>query len=34
MVGVTEPGKCANWTSPPDRGINNMPFEFDYVRAA
>ena len=34
MVGVTEPGKCANWTSPPDRGINNMSFDFDYVRAA
>lgn len=34
MIGVTEPGKCANWTSPPDRGINNMPFEFEYVRAA
>lgn len=34
MVGVTEPGKCANWTSPSERGINNMPFEFDYVRAA
>ena len=34
MVGVTEPGKCANWTSPPDRGINNMTFDFDYVRAS
>jgi benzoyl-CoA 2,3-dioxygenase component B len=34
MVGVTEPGKCANWTSPPDRGINNMSFDYDYVRAA
>jgi benzoyl-CoA 2,3-dioxygenase component B len=34
MVGVTEPGLCANWTSPPERGINSMPFEFDYVRAA
>jgi benzoyl-CoA 2,3-dioxygenase component B len=34
MVGVTQPGQCANWTSPPDRGINNMAFEFDYVRAA
>jgi benzoyl-CoA 2,3-epoxidase subunit B len=34
MIGVTEPGKCANWTCPPERGINNMAFEFDYVRAA
>lgn len=34
MVGVTEQGKCANWTTPPERGINNMSFEFDYVRAA
>jgi benzoyl-CoA 2,3-dioxygenase component B len=34
MVGVTEPGQCANWTSPPDRGINNMGLDFDYVRAA
>jgi benzoyl-CoA 2,3-epoxidase subunit B len=34
MVGVTEPGKCANWTCPPDRGINSMTFDFDYVRAA
>lgn len=34
MVPVTEPGACANWTSPPDRGINNMAFDFDYVRAA
>lgn len=34
MVGITEPGQCANWTSPPDRGINSMTFDFDYVRAA
>lgn len=34
MIGVTEPGLCANWTSPPDRGINNMAIDFDYVRAA
>jgi benzoyl-CoA 2,3-epoxidase subunit B len=34
MIGVTEIGKCANWTSPPDRGINSMAFDFDYVRAA
>ena len=34
MVGVTEPGQCANWTSPPDRGINSMALDYDYVRAA
>jgi benzoyl-CoA 2,3-dioxygenase component B len=34
MIGITEPGQCANWTSPPDRGINNMAFDFEYVRAA
>jgi benzoyl-CoA 2,3-dioxygenase component B len=34
MIGIKVPGQCANWTSPPDRGINNMAFEFDYVRAA
>ena len=34
MVGVTEPGKCANWTTLPDRGINNQPVDFEYVRAA
>jgi benzoyl-CoA 2,3-dioxygenase component B len=34
MIGVTRPGQCANWTSPPDRGINSMAFDFDYVRAA
>ncbi len=33
MVGVTEQGKCANWIAPPDRGINNNAFDFDYVRA-
>jgi benzoyl-CoA 2,3-dioxygenase component B len=33
MVAVTEPGKCANWIAPPERGINNLPFEFQYVRA-
>lgn len=34
MVPVTEIGKIANWIAPPDRGINNNGFEFDYVRAA
>jgi benzoyl-CoA 2,3-epoxidase subunit B len=31
---VTEFGKCANWIAPSDRGINNMAFEYEYVRAA
>ncbi len=34
MIAVTEMGKCAGWIAPPDRGINNQSFEFDYVRAA
>ena len=34
MIGVTEPGKCANWTCPPDRGINNNTFDFEYIRTA
>ncbi len=34
MVGVTGQGKCANWIAPPDRGINNNSFDFEYVRAA
>ena len=34
MVGVTEPGECANWTTLPDRGINSMPVDFEYVKAA
>jgi hypothetical protein len=34
MVAVTDIGKCANWIAPAERGINNMPFEYDYVRAA
>lgn len=34
MVAVTDAGKCANWIAPPDRGINNNPVEYAYVRAA
>ena len=34
MVPVAEIGKCANWIAPPDRGINNQGFDYDYVRAA
>jgi benzoyl-CoA 2,3-epoxidase subunit B len=32
MGRVVEPGKFANWISPPARGINNLPIEFEYVR--
>ena len=32
MGRVAEPGKFANWISPPARGINNQPIDFEYVR--
>jgi len=32
MHPVTEPGKIANWISPPATGIKGKPFEFEYVR--
>ena len=33
MIGrVVEPGKFANWISPPLRGINSKPLDFEYVR--
>ena len=32
MHQVTEPGKMAGWIAPPDRGINNLPVEYTYVR--
>jgi benzoyl-CoA 2,3-epoxidase subunit B len=32
MQPVLEPGKVANWIAPPDRGINNLPVDYDYVR--
>jgi benzoyl-CoA 2,3-epoxidase subunit B len=32
MRPVTEPGKIANWISPPATGIKGKPFEFEYVR--
>jgi benzoyl-CoA 2,3-dioxygenase component B len=31
MQKVTEPGKMASWIAPPDRGINNLPIEYEYV---
>jgi benzoyl-CoA 2,3-dioxygenase component B len=32
MGRVVEPGKFANWIAPPERGINNQPLDFEYVR--
>jgi len=32
MVKVHEVGKIANWLAPPHQGINNQPFEFEYVK--
>ena len=32
MHGVNEPGKMAAWIAPPDRGINNNPVGYEYVK--
>ena len=32
MQRVTDPGKMAGWIAPPDRGINNLPLDYAYVR--
>src|SRR4051794_10029712 len=32
MQRVVGPGKIAGWIAPPDRGINNLPVEYEYVR--
>ncbi|HLS56845.1 MAG TPA: benzoyl-CoA 2,3-epoxidase subunit BoxB, partial [Zeimonas sp.] len=32
MGRVVEPGKFANWISPPAMGINRQPVDFEYVR--
>ncbi len=32
MQRVTEPGKMAGWIAPPDRGINKLPLDYEYVR--
>ena len=29
---VTEPGKVAGWIAPPEIGINNTPFDYEYER--
>jgi benzoyl-CoA 2,3-epoxidase subunit B len=32
MLRVGQPGQMAAWIAPPDRGINNLPVEYEYVR--
>jgi benzoyl-CoA 2,3-dioxygenase component B len=32
MVRVTEPGKFANYIAPPQKGVNEQPIEFEYVK--
>jgi benzoyl-CoA 2,3-dioxygenase component B len=32
MQRVIEPGKMAGWIAPPERGINNLPVEHQYVK--
>jgi benzoyl-CoA 2,3-dioxygenase component B len=32
MHKVIEPGKMASWVAPPERGINNLPVEYEYVK--
>jgi benzoyl-CoA 2,3-dioxygenase component B len=32
MKPVTEPGMMAGWIAPPDRGINGLPVDHNYVR--
>ena len=32
MQRVVEPGKIAGWLAPPDRGINNLPVAYEYVK--
>ncbi|KPK04609.1 MAG: benzoyl-CoA oxygenase [Betaproteobacteria bacterium SG8_39] len=32
MQKVAEPGKMAAWIAPPDRGINNQPLDYQYVK--
>jgi benzoyl-CoA 2,3-dioxygenase component B len=34
MQKVVEPGKMAAWIAPPDRGINNLPLDYEYVHLA
>ena len=31
MQKVIEPGKMAAWIAPPERGINNLAIDYEYV---
>ena len=31
MVKMYEPGKMVAWIAPPDRGINNLSLDYEYV---
>ncbi len=32
MQRVVQPGRMAGWIAPPERGVNNLPVEYEYVR--
>jgi benzoyl-CoA 2,3-dioxygenase component B len=32
MVPVYEPGRFANWISPPAHGVKGTPIEYEYVK--
>jgi benzoyl-CoA 2,3-dioxygenase component B len=32
MQKVAAPGKMAGWVAPPERGINNLPVDYEYVK--
>jgi benzoyl-CoA 2,3-epoxidase subunit B len=32
MRRVVEPGKIAGWIAPPERGINNLAVDYEYVK--
>ncbi len=32
MQRVVEPGKMAGWVAPPERGINKLPLDHEYVK--
>ena len=34
MQPVTEPGKVAAWIAPPEKGVNNLPVDYEYVHVA
>ena len=34
MTPVYEPGKFANWISPPNKGVQGAPIDFEYVKLA